>query len=122
MILLKVLLFYSLFKASPLSNLSCWVSGWTNGATRKLDFQRHVDLPLIDGPMCQDLLRKTVLGPKYILDTSSFICAGGETGKGLKLCLKLSVGSNRESSHLFKMLALVTEVRLWYAKLPLSST
>lgn len=33
--------------------------------------------------MCQDLLRKTTLGAKYILDQTSYICAGGEKGKGL---------------------------------------
>lgn len=43
---------------------------------------RHVDLPIVSGKVCQDQLRKTKLGSKFVLDQKSFICAGGEANKG----------------------------------------
>ena len=64
--------------------MRCWVSGWTNPKTLVHDVQRQVDVPLIDPASCQNFLRKTALGAKFILDVSSFICAGGEKGKGDK--------------------------------------
>jgi secreted trypsin-like serine protease len=55
--------------------------GWGRGAGVQPDYLRQVDLPLVNVSTCQDQLRKTVLGPKFILDQQSFICAGGEAGK-----------------------------------------
>lgn len=66
----------------PISGIRCWVSGFTNPRTFAHDFQRQVDLPIIDTTTCQNLLRQTPLGSRYHLDASSFICAGGERGKG----------------------------------------
>jgi hypothetical protein len=54
--------------------------GWSRGVGRPIDHLRHIDVPLIDQPTCQDQLRKTILGPKFNLDPTSFICAGGEKG------------------------------------------
>lgn len=71
--------------ANPITGIRCWVSGWTNPSTKKQDVLRKVDLPLVDNPTCEGLLRKTVLGPKFILDPVSFICAGGEKGKGKRI-------------------------------------
>lgn len=73
--------------ATPITGIRCWVSGWTNPTTKKQDVLRKVDLPLIDNESCQNLLRKTLLGPKYVLDSKSFICAGAEKGKGKVLIL-----------------------------------
>lgn len=36
---------------------------------------------------CQNLLRSTRLGQNFILDQNSFLCAGGELGKGKMLKL-----------------------------------
>ena len=54
--------------------------GWGRGAGARIDYLRHIDVPLINATTCQDQLRKTILGPKYVLDRESFICAGGEKG------------------------------------------
>lgn len=40
-----------------------------------------MDLPLVDQATCQNLLRATRLGGGFILDTSSFLCAGGQSGR-----------------------------------------
>ncbi|CAB3240699.1 unnamed protein product [Arctia plantaginis] len=42
---------------------------------------KMVDVPIVDPARCQKLLRATRLGSYFTLDTSSFICAGGETSK-----------------------------------------
>lgn len=44
--------------------------------------QKEVDVPLIDQNTCQTQLRATRLGANFVLDFTSFVCAGGETGKG----------------------------------------
>lgn len=62
---------------------SCWVSGWG-----KNDFlgvyqtiQKEVDVPILDTARCQAALTATRLGPTFVFDGTSFICAGGEPGK-----------------------------------------
>lgn len=63
---------------------SCWVSGWG-----KNDFivgtyqtiQKEVDVPILPAATCQSSLAATRLGASFLLDTTSFICAGGEYGK-----------------------------------------
>uniref|UniRef100_A0A1B0D144 Uncharacterized protein n=1 Tax=Phlebotomus papatasi TaxID=29031 RepID=A0A1B0D144_PHLPP len=40
-----------------------------------------VDVPVINNAQCQVQLRATRLGPTFILDPTSFTCAGGEPGK-----------------------------------------
>lgn len=63
----------------------CFVAGWGNndfgptGAPQAV--QREVDVPLIPNAVCQTALRKTRLGASFVLNKSSFICAGGEAGK-----------------------------------------
>lgn len=61
----------------------CWVSGWG-----KNDFtgvyqtiQKEVDVPILDPARCQATLAGTRLGPSFVFDAASFICAGGEPGK-----------------------------------------
>lgn len=61
----------------------CWVSGWGkndfNGAYQKI--QKEVDVPVLSPDRCQSSLTATRLGPAFIFDSISFICAGGESGK-----------------------------------------
>lgn len=43
---------------------------------------KETDVPLIDQTTCQSHLRATRLGANFVLDAVSFMCAGGESGKG----------------------------------------
>lgn len=67
------------------------ISGWgrndflSTGAYQSI--MREVDVPLVDQSVCQTQLRATRLANNFALDTTSFICAGGENGKGD--CMKL---------------------------------
>lgn len=40
-------------------------------------------MPLVDYDTCQMKLRATRLGQNFLLDKTSFLCAGGEVAKGL---------------------------------------
>lgn len=40
-------------------------------------------MQVLDGQLCQEALRKNVGNPEFFLDQTSFICAGGDAGKGL---------------------------------------
>lgn len=42
---------------------------------------KEVSLPLVEHFTCQNQLRNTRLGPNFLLDPLSFICAGGELNK-----------------------------------------
>ncbi|XP_058821228.1 phenoloxidase-activating factor 2-like [Topomyia yanbarensis] len=62
----------------------CWISGWgkndfVNGAYQAI--QKEVDVPVRSTIDCEAALRTTRLGPSFQLDSTSFMCAGGETGK-----------------------------------------
>ncbi|XP_076240949.1 inactive CLIP domain-containing serine protease A3 [Calliopsis andreniformis] len=71
--------------AIPAANKRCWVSGWgkdafgTNGQYQSI--MKEVNVPIIDQKACETSLRQTRLGPFFILNSNSFLCAGGETGK-----------------------------------------
>jgi kallikrein len=41
---------------------------------------KKIELPIVPFAKCQDSLRNTLLGKRFVLD-NSFICAGGESGK-----------------------------------------
>lgn len=43
---------------------------------------KQVDLPLVDYATCIKQLRTTRLGNNFLLDPTSFTCAGGEVAKG----------------------------------------
>lgn len=65
---------------------SCVVTGWGKDAYKGgtySNIMKEVDIPVLDNPKCQELLRKTRLGSFYKLH-EGFICAGGE--KGLDSC------------------------------------
>lgn len=70
---------------TPFVGQRCYVAGWgkndfgPTGAYQAI--QREVDVPLITNVACQAALRNTRLGPTFVLNDSSFICAGGENGK-----------------------------------------
>lgn len=61
----------------------CFVSGWGRNdfsAGTYQAIQKEVDVPLRSNEECLSLLRATRLGSAFVLDTTSFICAGGEPG------------------------------------------
>lgn len=72
--------------STVVTSIRCWVAGWgrndfTNtGAYQAI--QKEVDVPLVDQNTCQNQLRATRLGSNFALDFTSFVCAGGEPGKG----------------------------------------
>jgi hypothetical protein len=66
------------------------VSGFGRNATdsdgRYQNVMKEVDVPLVDFSTCQKALRSE-LGNSFNLDRKSFVCAGGEDGKGKSLIL-----------------------------------
>lgn len=68
------------------ANILCTTSGWgKNAYGRNGQYQstlKKVDVPIINRTHCQDVSRKTRLGPFYRLD-KSLMCAGGN---GLDAC------------------------------------
>ncbi|EEZ99180.1 phenoloxidase-activating factor 2 [Tribolium castaneum] len=58
----------------------CIAVGWGNNPEHEKTSLRKVDVPIVEFSQCQELLRKTHLGPEFGLH-SSFMCAGGEEGK-----------------------------------------
>lgn len=76
--------------SAPITGLRCYTAGWgkndfTNGAFQAII--KEVDVPIVDPNTCQNFLRSTRLGSSFTLDTTSFMCAGGEAGKG-KISMK----------------------------------
>lgn len=70
--------------ATAFTGQNCWVAGFgtnafVNGALATT--LREVDLPVVDGNTCQNLLRTTRLGAGFSLNQQQFICAGGVAGK-----------------------------------------
>ncbi|GLV33902.1 uncharacterized protein CBL_11214 [Carabus blaptoides fortunei] len=64
-------------------NTRCYVAGWgKNAFSGTLQTKlKLVDVPIVANSVCQTNLRKTKLGPTFILNTDTFLCAGGESGK-----------------------------------------
>lgn len=70
--------------ATPFTNSRCWVSGWGRNDFNSGSFQaiqKQVDVPVLANTVCQSELAATRLGPSFVFDTTSFLCAGGEAGK-----------------------------------------
>ena len=70
--------------SAPITGMRCYTSGWgkndfINGVYQSI--LKEVDVPIVDSNTCQNLLRATRLGSNFQLDTTSFMCAGGEAGK-----------------------------------------
>ncbi|CAK1540031.1 unnamed protein product [Leptosia nina] len=63
----------------------CWVSGWGKDMFgMQGQFQqilKEVDVPIVAPGTCQSQMQTARLGASYVLDTTSFICAGGEASK-----------------------------------------
>lgn len=71
--------------SNQISNQRCWIAGWGRNDFVTGSYQaimKQVDVPLVDQATCQSQLRATRLGSNFALDTVSFMCAGGESGKG----------------------------------------
>ncbi|KAK7076581.1 Trypsin-like serine protease [Halocaridina rubra] len=64
---------------------ACWVTGWGKDAFEQggsfQNLMKKVDVPIVDPFTCESRLRNTRLGPSFILDKNSFLCAGGIFGK-----------------------------------------
>lgn len=65
-----------------LSNNQCTVSGWGKGSYNGnySTILRKARLNLVQHDKCQQLIRRRIQDPSYVLDRS-FTCAGGELGK-----------------------------------------
>ncbi|XP_060804768.1 phenoloxidase-activating factor 2 [Amyelois transitella] len=64
---------------------TCLVAGWgkdmfgVQGQFQQI--LKKVDVPIVAPATCQSQLQAARLGPSYVLDTTSFICAGGVANK-----------------------------------------
>lgn len=71
--------------ASTFVGQRCYVAGWGkndfSSAGQYQAIQKEVDVPIIGNADCQRLFSSTRLGPNFLFDTTSFLCAGGEPGK-----------------------------------------
>lgn len=71
--------------SNSITGIRCWVSGWgkndfsTVGSYQAI--QKEVDVPIVPQATCQQQLQSTRLGLNFLLDNTSFMCAGGEAGK-----------------------------------------
>ncbi|XP_041451200.1 phenoloxidase-activating factor 2-like [Drosophila obscura] len=61
----------------------CFVSGWgkkTFSSSSYMNILKKVEVPVVGRELCQQQLRRTILGSYFEID-SSLICAGGERGR-----------------------------------------
>lgn len=70
--------------SAPITGTRCYTAGWgksdfVNGVYQSII--KEVDVPIVDANTCQNQLRATRLGTNFQLDSTSFLCAGGEAGK-----------------------------------------
>lgn len=73
-----------LSSSQVVTGMRCYVSGWgansfTSGSFQTI--QNQVEVPIVDQNTCESQLRTTRLGSGFVLDRTSFMCAGGEAGK-----------------------------------------
>lgn len=70
---------------TPFDSLRCFASGWGKDVFGKEGkyqvILKKIELPIVPFLPCQESLRKTRLGKRFNLH-NSFLCAGGEPGKG----------------------------------------
>ena len=60
------------------------MSGYGKDSFKNGRFQnilKEVDVPIVERFTCQNRLRRTRLGEEFVLDSNSFLCAGGIEGK-----------------------------------------
>ncbi|SPP82424.1 phenoloxidase-activating factor 2-like [Drosophila guanche] len=61
----------------------CLVSGWgkmTFESNSYMHILKKVEVPVVDNALCQQQLRRSILGSSFVLNPS-FLCAGGEQDK-----------------------------------------
>jgi len=65
----------------------CITAGWGNRPSTRIasgkNLLKEVDLQVFDAGVCQQAIRRAINNPDYYWDHTSFICAGGQAGKGL---------------------------------------
>jgi hypothetical protein len=44
---------------------------------------KEVDMQVLDPKSCEVAIRKSIGNPQYYFDPQSFVCAGGEPGRGI---------------------------------------
>lgn len=74
-------------------SFSCTVSGWGKNAFNGTyqSIIKEVEVKVVTSAECQTSLRTTKLGNLFLLDTKSFMCAGGEAGKDACVVSKIKV-------------------------------
>lgn len=68
----------------PTAGTRCWTAGWGVNSFNNGQYQsqlRQVEVPIVSQASCETSLRNTRLGNFFTLDQTSFICAGGQSGK-----------------------------------------
>ncbi|XP_043468773.1 trypsin-3-like [Leptopilina heterotoma] len=68
----------------PATGTRCWTAGWGVSSFNNGQYQnpmRHVEVPIVSQATCEASLRNTRLGFYFNLDRTSFLCAGGESGR-----------------------------------------
>ncbi|KAK6645356.1 hypothetical protein RUM43_001632 [Polyplax serrata] len=65
------------------TGMRCKVAGWGKDQFdgNYQNIIKEVEVPVLSSMNCQSKLRNTKLGSSFVLDTDSFLCAGGEPGK-----------------------------------------
>ena len=61
----------------------CYVTGWGKDAFKDGNYQhvlKEVRVPVVRNDICESMLQRTRLGPRFEL-AEGFLCAGGEEGK-----------------------------------------
>ncbi len=70
--------------AKDFDGQSCFSSGWGknefSAEGRYQEIMKKTEVPIVPRSDCESALRKTRLGPNFILN-DSFLCAGGQLGK-----------------------------------------
>jgi secreted trypsin-like serine protease len=71
-------------KGADFSGKRCYVTGWGKDAFGKggkyQNVLKEIDLPVLTNFDCEQKLKRTRLGPDFVLNPG-FLCAGGEQGK-----------------------------------------
>ena len=64
----------------------CFVAGWGQKPSERQgerNLLKEADMQVLDQKSCEVAIRKSIGNPQYYFDPQSFVCAGGEPGKGL---------------------------------------
>lgn len=64
----------------------CWTAGWGTKSDQRAkgrNLLREVDMKVLGSGVCERAIRRAIGNRDYIWDDLSFVCGGGEEGKGL---------------------------------------